>query len=316
MIKVDFVQTCEFLNSRDDFVILCHAYPDGDTIGSGAALCEGLRSLGKRAYVKCPHTIPSKFADLTEGLMNCDFEERTIVAVDVADNKLLGHLQEEYGERVELCIDHHPSNTGYAGKLCLNYDASANCENIYNILLLLGVRITASIAKALFVGISTDTGCFKYANVTAETHLIAAELMKTGIEAGEINRLLFDTKSRARTELERMILDEMTFHFDDRCAVVTITTEMRQKSHCDENDMDGISSIARTVEGVIIGVTIRERTNGRYKISVRTHEPIDASRICAQLGGGGHSRAAGCELDGPLESAKKKLLTVIEGALN
>lgn len=314
MRRMDFDETCGFLKSRDNFVILCHAFPDGDTIGSASALCAGLRLIGKKAYIKCAHDIPSKFSGIADGFLDCDFTEETVIAADVADPKLLGHLEEEYGKRVDLCIDHHGSNTGYAERLCL-YSAAANCENIYNILVRLGVEPDKAIAEALFTGITTDTGCFKYENTTADTHYIAAKLMETGIAAGEINRLLFDTKSRARTELERMILDGMSFHFNDRCAVVTITSNMRKESECDDSDMDGISALARTIEGVMVGVTIRERSNGRYKISVRSHEPVDAAEICKELGGGGHKRAAGCELDGPLESAKEKLLAVIEGVL-
>lgn len=315
MVQVDFETAAAFLKARDRFVLLCHAFPDGDTIGSAAALCEGLRQLGKQVYIRCPHDIPKKFAGLTKGLLSCDFAEETVVAVDVADRKLLGHLDEEYGERVDLCIDHHPSNTGYAGKLCLNADAGANCENIYRILTALSVRLTPGIATALFVGLSTDTGCFKYANTTPETHRIAAALMEIGIPAGEINRNLFEIKTRARIELERQILDGMRFYFGGVCAVVTITKQMREESGCDDSDMDGISSLARTVEGVRIGVTVRERSDGRYKISLRTVEPVDASAICKVLGGGGHIRAAGCELDGPIETVMERLLSVIKGAL-
>ncbi|MGI6270051.1 MAG: DHH family phosphoesterase [Candidatus Howiella sp.] len=315
MVQVDFETAAAFLKARDRFVLLCHAFPDGDTIGSAAALCEGLRQLGKQVYIRCPHDIPKKFAGLTKGLLSCDFAEETVVAVDVADRKLLGHLDEEYGERVDLCIDHHPSNTGYAGKLCLNADAGANCENIYRILTALSIRLTPGIATALFVGLSTDTGCFKYANTTPETHRIAAALMEIGIPAGEINRNLFEIKTRARIELERQILDGMRFYFGGVCAVVTITKQMREESGCDDSDMDGISSLARTVEGVRIGVTVRERSDGRYKISLRTVEPVDASAICKVLGGGGHIRAAGCELDGPIETVMERLLSVIKGAL-
>lgn len=313
MVQVDFETAAAFLKEQEGFVLLCHAFPDGDTIGSAAALCEGLRQLGKRAYIRCPHDIPKKFAPLTEGFLSCDFPEETVVAVDVADRKLLGHLDEVYGERVDLCVDHHPSNTGYAKRLCLNADAAANCENIFHLLQALGVRMTSTIATALFVGLSTDTGCFQYANTTPQTHRIAADLMEAGIPAGEINRVLFGIKTRARIELERRILDGMRFFFDGQCAVVTITKQMRAESGCDDSDMDGISSLARTVEGVRVGVTVRERSDRRFKISLRTVEPIDASAICKELGGGGHVRAAGCELDGPIEAVMERLLSVIEG---
>lgn len=314
MIQVDFEKAAGFLRDRNRFVLLCHVFPDGDTIGSAAALCEGLRQLGKQACIRCPHDIPGKFAHLATQFLSCDFPEETVIAVDVADRRLLGQLDEAYGERVDLCIDHHPSNTGYADRLCLNSRAAANCENMYHLLNTLEVQITPTMAAALFVGLSTDTGCFRYANTTPDTHRIAAALIEAGAPAGELNRNLFEIKTRARIELERRVLDGMRFYFGGQCAVVTITKQMQADSGCDDGDMDGISSLARTVEGVLVGATIRECSGGRYKISLRTVEPIDASAICKALGGGGHIRAAGCELDGPIETVTEQLLSAIEGA--
>ena len=311
MKRIDLKETAEFLRDNDSFAILCHASPDGDTVGSAAALCLGLRSMGKKAYIKCGDSIPEKFAFACRGCTECDFTEKTVVAVDVADKKLLGRLEPEYGDKVELCIDHHLTNTEYADRLCL-IDAAANCENIYALLKELGVKIDANIANALFLGVSTDTGCFKYANTTPETHIIAAELMAAGADAGEINRRMFDTKTRARTELERMVLDSMEFYFDGRCAVIALTNEMRKASGCTDGDLDGISALPRTIEGVLVGVTLRERSDGRYKISLRSHEPVNAAELCARLGGGGHARAAGCETDGPLENARAEILNIIK----
>lgn len=314
MKKIDLYQVAELLKKGDDYLILCHAFPDGDTIGSAAALCLGLCSLGKKAAIKCADDIPTKFMFLAKDCLNADFEPKQIVAVDVADTKLLGKIEAQYADRVDLCIDHHLTNTEYAKNICV-IDSAANCENIYDLLKILRVEITADIADALFTGISTDTGCFKYANVTPKTHRIAAELIEAGANAAEINRVMFDTKTKARTELERLVLDGMEYHFDDRCALVAITKEMRAISRCSDGDLDGISALPRMIEGVVVGVTLRERENGSYKISLRTHEPVNAADICGRLGGGGHARAAGCEADGPLENAKAAILDVLKDAM-
>lgn len=308
-------EVSRFLLEHDRILILSHAYPDGDTIGSAYALCLALRRLGKKARVECADVIPEKYGYITEKAPPSEFGFETIVAVDVADQKLLGGFEPLYGDRIDLCIDHHISNTKYAARLLLNPEASATCECIYAVILKMGLTVDHDLALALYTGISTDTGCFKYSNTTAETHRIASELMKTGIDAAEINRVMFETKSRARVEIERLALDSMEFHFDDRCAMITITKAMRAQSGCKDDDLEGITSLSRTVEGVIVGVTVREKANGRYKISMRTHAPIDASVICGKLGGGGHARAAGCELDGPLTAAKAQLLREIGQAL-
>lgn len=306
-------QTCAFLKSRDDFVILCHASPDGDTIGSAAGLGLVLRRLGKRTFIRCADSFPGKFSYIYKGLIREETEEiftpKTVIASDVADPKLLGKLREDYPV-VDLCIDHHVSNTRYAHRLLLDASASATCEIIYQLARKLADRPDKQTVDALFTGLSTDTGCFKFSNVTARTHRIAADLLELGADAAEINRLMFDTKSRQRVEIERMALDSMRFYHDGRCAMTTITKAMREQSRCAEDDLEGLTTLSRTIEGVIIGITIREKDNGRYKVSVRTLAPVDASKLCAELGGGGHTRAAGCELDGPLERVRETLAAV------
>ena len=101
-------------------------------------------------------------------------------------------------------------------------------------------------------------------------------------------------------------------HFDDKCSLITVTQEMFRKSGSDESECDAIASLSRQVEGVVIGATLRERADGSFKVSLRTHEPVDASAICAKMNGGGHPRAAGCQLEGTLEEAKATLLKNIE----
>lgn len=314
MKKIDLNEAAQILAQGDDFLLLCHAYPDGDTLGSAAALCLALRSLGKKAYVRCGHDVPDKFLPYVGDCFAPQGAGKLVVAVDVADEKLLGPLQAEFGDRVDLCIDHHITHVPYAAQYCV-VDCAANCENCYHVVKALGAEITPAVADALFLGLSTDTGCFKYANVTPETHLIAAELIRAGANAAEINRQMFDTKTKSRTELERRVLDGMEYHFDDKCAMVAITTEMREEAAATDGDMDGISALPRTIEGVIVGITLRERSNGKYKISLRTHEPVNAAQVCARLGGGGHARAAGCEVDGPLDKAKEQILRVVKDAL-
>ena len=306
---------CKFLKAKDDYIILTHTSPDGDTLGSAYALALGLISIGKKAYVVCSDDIPNRYDYFVKKADLKPIDYKTIVAVDVADPRLLGELYSTCKDRVELCIDHHISNTGYANKLYLDEKASATAECIYEILKLLKVKITPLIAECLYTGIATDTGCFKYSNVTVKTHLITAELYKKNINAAEINRLMFDTKSKARLELEKMVLETAEFHFDNRCIVLTVTEDMQKTSGCEPSDLEGVAVISRSVEGVMVGVSIKQTEEKIYKISLRTYDPIDASAICQTLGGGGHKGAAGCTLTGELSVVKAQILSAVKAAL-
>lgn len=298
-----------FLERSDKFVILTHASPDGDTLGSAYALADALCALNKRVFVVCPDKIPEKFGYLIKEYEA--FEPETVVAVDIADEKLLGSLYDRYSGRAALCIDHHSSNTKYAEMLYLEADAAAACECIYNVINELGTVITPYMASCLYTGIATDTGCFKFSNTTPRSHRYAAELIEKGADYGEINRVMFEIKSRGRIAMERKVLENIEFYYGGRCAVITVTRDMIKETGCPLGDLDGVTAMSRQIEGVQIGVTIKEKPDGKYKVSLRTFEPYNAADICAVFGGGGHIRAAGCEFSCDIESAKRQLLSAI-----
>lgn len=297
-------------------LLLSHQFPDGDTLGCASALCRGLRQLGKRARVRCSDPISPKYAFLFEDLPDDEFEPDLVVAVDVADETLLGEpLLSEYGGKIDLCIDHHPSNTHYANHVLLNPHSAATCEIIFDLLVRMGVPIGPSVAAALYTGITTDTGCFKYVNVTPTTYRIAADLVETGIDAPSINRAMFDTKSRARLDMERRVLDSIVYDCGGEVAVIEITKQMIEESGAKEDDLDGLATIPREIEGVEIGVTLREKEDGSWKVSLRARPPANASEICEKFGGGGHKGAAGCTLRMPLAEAKAALLGAVKDYL-
>ena len=309
-------RAAELLRQADNILLLAHQYPDGDTLGSNFALCQALRSMGKQVRVLCGDPIPEKYDYMTAEVEMPDFEPEYICALDVADPKLLGpKLQAEYGHRVNLCIDHHGTNVGYAAYSCVDSSCAAATMLILRIIRLLGVELTPAIATCIYTGIATDTGCFKYSNADATAHRMAADCMDVGVPYEMINRVNFDMKSRARIELERLALEGMEFHHDGRVAMMTISNEMVQKSGAKENDLEGLPPIPRQIEGVWVGITLRQKADGNYKISVRTGTHADASAVCVLLGGGGHNRAAGCAVDGTLEEAKAAVLKAAEQAI-
>ena len=302
-------EAAEILMRQDDILILTHAHPDGDTLGCGYALCRALLSLGKKAKVSCSDEIPPKYSYLSAGIEETGFEPEFIVAVDVADTKLLGKKNEElYCEKIDLCIDHHGSNRLFAKETLLNAKAAAACEIILETVKALGAEVTQEIADCIYTGLSTDTGCFRYSNVTPVTMRMAADMIEAGARHSMINTVMFETKTKTYVALEKLCLASMKMYFDEKCALITLTQDMFKESGSDESECDAIASLPRQIEGVVIGATLRERKDGSFKVSLRTHSPADASLICSKMGGGGHPRAAGCQLEGPLERAKDELL--------
>lgn len=303
------VEKCaKILKSKDNILILTHAHPDGDTLGSAFALCRSLLSLGKKAKVKCSDVIQSKYNYLFEDMVVPDFDEEYIVAVDVATENLLGDLADVYAGKVDLCIDHHGTNTNYAKQLLLNADAAAACEIIFKVIKALGVEIDLGIANCLYTGLTTDTGCFRYASATSNTYRAAAELIDLGVDNGRINRIMFETKTKTYAALERMALEGMQFFCDERVCIITITQDMYAKTGSNEQETEAIAPLTRQIEGVEIGITIREKVDKSCKSSIRTFESVDASKLAASFGGGGHKQAAACRFDCGVEDAKKMLV--------
>ena len=312
--RLDLKQTCEFLESHDDYLILTHAMPDGDTLGSSYALCAALLKMGKRARVVCSDPIHKQYSYFTDKIEFPEFEEKTIISCDVADKKLLGKY-EELADRIELAIDHHESHRAFAKNLYLDSTAAAACECIYDILFWMHIELDTMIAEALYTGISTDTGCFKFSNTTPKTHITAAELMVHNVDTAEINRVMFDTKTKGRMEIEKKALGKVKLHFEGKCAIMAVTSKMKKDSGCSDGDLEGITAIPRSIEGVKIGVTLRQKAPRVWKVSMRSYPPYNVSEICAKMNGGGHKFAAGCELTGTLSQAKKEILKHVKEAL-
>lgn len=309
---IDLIAAVEFLKNNDEYLILTHAHPDGDTLGCAFALCEALLSFGKKAAVRCSDPIPSKYGYMgATGEGDVDFKK--VIAVDVADTKLLGKdFEKSYGDRIDLCIDHHGSNRLYADKTLLDPTAAAACEIILAVIRELGVNVTKTIANNIFTGLSTDSGCFRYSNVTPRTLRMAADMIEAGAEHTKINTAMFETKTRTYVALERLALESMKMYLDERCAFITITQDMFKESGSDESEVDAIAAIPRQIEGVLVGVTMREKADGTFKVSMRSHEGVDVSAICAMLGGGGHPRAAGCTVSGNAQTARNTVVSSIE----
>lgn len=312
---IDINECVKILRENDEFFVLSHEHPDGDTLGCAFALCEILKILGKKRTFLCCDEITQDFSYMTDGFVADEVKNPFVIAVDVADAKLLGSISEEYRDKVDLCIDHHMSNTFYAKNNFVE-DRAAACEIIYELAKCLGVEINRYIRNCIYTGISTDTGCFRYQNVTASVFRIVAELMDQGIDSIKINKLMFETKTKSFLRLEMIARETLEYHLDGKCAIITITQDMYKKSGSNEHECYPITALPRQIEGVLVGAVIKEKKDGSFGISVRTEDGIDASEICARLGGGGHKGAAGSSYKEPYEEGKQKLLESIKISLD
>lgn len=303
--KISVKECADILRKNDNILILTHANPDGDTLGSGFALCRALMKIGKICAVINADDIPKKYNYLFDDIVEIKFKPDYVVAVDVATVKLLGGLEEQY--KIDMCIDHHSTNTEYANLLLLE-DAPAACQIMYEVVLALGVEVDKKIADCLYTGLTTDTGCFRYDSTTAQTYRVAADLIDAGADNGRINRIMFETKSKTYARLERLAIESMRFYEHERVAVITVTQEMFQLTGSNAQETEGLAPLTRQIEGVEIGITIQERPDGTCKASIRTFESVNAAKLAACFGGGGHAQAAGCKFDCDVKEARRLLV--------
>ena len=243
-----------------------------------------------------------------------DFDYKTVVSVDLAALSLFPDNAEMFKTRVDLAIDHHPSYEGFGKESCVHPECAACGEILCELAQELG-QLTPEVALPLYVAVSTDTGCFVYSNVTANTHRVAAALMETGIDYRAANKRHFRTKTKKRLALEAELLRTMEFYDEGRVVVVTLPLSLAERLSLTEADMDDVSALGGVVEGTDCSITMKETKDGAWKISVRTGARVNATKACAALGGGGHRAASGCVYHGPLAEAKAAILAAVQDAV-
>lgn len=303
-------RAAEILMQRDNITLLCHRRPDGDTVGSAFALYYALQMLGKEVRVLCADPLPEMYRylypDYTPSRV-LEWPVEYVVAVDVATADLLGGLEKKYGTMVDLCIDHHPSNTDYAALTCLWAGAAACAEPAAAIIKAIGLPVSGRIAECLYTGLATDTGGFRFSNTTAATMRLAAEIMESGVDTARLNTCIFESVSKAKMLAEARMMSALQFYENDRIAVMPVTLAMRAETGVTGEELEDVAGIPRKIEGVLLGITIKEHEEECH-ISLRSKEPVDADRIAAAFDGGGHRFAAGCTIKASVEEAARLLV--------
>jgi len=307
---MNYRECANLLRGRDRILLVTHKNPDGDTLCSAAALCSALRRLGKEAWLYPNRDVTRKPRPYVEPYFAPEeFDAGLIVSVDVATEEMFAR---GFTGAVELCIDHHPTNSHFAAQELIREEKSSCGEIILDLIKSLCGDVTKDEATLLYIAVTTDTGCFQYANTSCQTLSAASELLRLGADSGTVIREFFRRVSPARLKLEGMIYSGMSFHRGGRVAVALVTQEMMQRAGATEDDCDDLAGLAGRAEGNAVNVTIRELADGSSKVSVRSVPGVSSREICAVFGGGGHELASGCNIQAPPEKAKELLLAVID----
>ena len=313
MKKLTICDCVSFFRENDNFCILTHRRPDGDTLGSAAALCLGLRQLGKTAFVLHNPEVTEKYAPILASLTaEKPAENATVVCVDTASRGMLPMAFETLADKILLRIDHHASASSFTQMELVDGDTAACGELIYEILMGLGVKLDKPLANAIYTAISTDTGCFRFANTTAHTLSVAAACAAASDDLYDLNNLYFATVTLQRLQMQSYMIENAIFLQDNRVCICPIPLEVEKQIGVTEDDMDNISGYPRTIAGVKMAATLRiEKDTGKVKLSLRAAPGYDAGKVCAKFGGGGHAGAAGASMACSMDEAIATLIEAI-----
>lgn len=325
-VQIAFEELVSHLEDARDTLILFHRSPDADAVGSAFALKHVLTSLGSRTWCLSANEVPPRLrflmdAEQTSVLLSSvptDFDVRRVISVDSASPTQLDSLYETFGGRIDLMIDHHGMGEPYAEYCYIRPEAAATGEILFDLVKQLAreerVEITDALCTNLYAAISSDTGCFRFSNVTPKTHLRAAELLSGGIDSGEINHRLFDSKSEEQLRAEAAGISNLNLFADDRIAVITFPYALKAALGLSDEHLETLIDVARSLEGVKVALCIRQPApEGRFRVSTRSSCDYDVSALCKRFDGGGHTRAAGCTIiASDIAEAMQKIVSEID----
>ncbi len=321
-------ELCAAIENPAPTLILLHRGPDGDAIGSAFALRQALHALGSEAWCVCADEIPDRLRFLASPMQESlllsavpeEFVPERVISVDVASPAQLGDLREIYGEHVDLMIDHHENGMAFA-PCYIRPDAAATGEILFDVIRTLAeqgkLEITDEICTDLYAAISSDTGCFRYSNVTPETHARAAELVASGIDCAQINHRLFESKSMEQLKATAAGISNLNLFYDGKLAVITFPYALKAALGLFDEHLETLVDVARSLAGVSVAVSIRQPTRETtFRVSTRSSCDYNVAELCAHFGGGGHTRAAGCTLSAKdIEEAMKQIVDAIDPTL-
>ncbi len=301
------------MQKAETIIILAHEGPDGDAIGSSLAMGLALKNMGKEVVDVVMKDHPANFSFLP-GIENIK-EEPTIEKYDLAivvDCPDINRVYSDYRKyfenaKVKVEFDHHNKNAMFADYNIVNHVAPACSQILVSSFEYLNIEITKEIGTCLLTGIITDTGGFKNSGTTTESFEFAAWAISKGINVSKIYRQAMLTMTKSKFEAQKLAMERLEFFADGKIAFTYMTKEDDEKIGVQPGDHDGIVEIGRNIDGVEVSIFIYEKEKC-YKASLRSNDYVNVSEVCMLFGGGGHIKAAGTNMNFPLEEAKKAII--------
>lgn len=313
--NISLKEAAVLLDSSQRILLLCHRHPDGDTLGSAFALSEAQKARGKDVRTVCCDPVPGylSFLGSTDDLSD-GFKPDLIASIDTASSKQLGANEEIYSGKIGLSLDHHRFGEIYSDRYYTDCGAAACGEIVYDLLSLIYENpsdLPKKSLDALYAAISSDTGGFRFENTTPKTLRTAAALVEAGADAAEINRRLFESRSKSEVRAILACYENLRYYGGGKVALVVFSNEIKKKYGLTDEDTGAVNGLPREIEGVSVSITVKQDSDApeNFRISVRSDSTADASEICSRLGGGGHLRAAGASFSAasPEEAASMAL---------
>jgi phosphoesterase RecJ-like protein len=316
-----FDKIAEVIHSGTTFLITSHVRPDGDALGSALALYHILRDMGKKAVVYNQDVTPAIYAflpgaeEIVHSLGAVDRFDAAFV-LDCSDISRIGDEQVKVGSIQKIVnIDHHVSTGTFSKILLTDSQASSTGEMIHRLLRHMGVTITEDIATNIYTAIITDTGSFQYSNTGSATFRAAADLVEKGADCRYIAKSIYETKPVVQIRLMGRVLDTLQLYQGGKVGVISVTQEMLRVEGALPEHTEGLVDMVRSIQGVEVAVYCYELSEKRFKVSLRSKEDTDVSKIAGTLGGGGHKNASACRVEGDLETVRARVLDAIAVAI-
>ena len=309
-------------------VMTTHVNSDGDGIGSEVGLVHLLKALGKDARIANPTPVPSRFAFLVDPVKKHNRTDHAVAALrdadlflvlDISDLGRLGQLAETIHGRdvVTACVDHHLSpGTLPAGPRLVDPSASATAELVFDLAEVAGWPLTAEAARALYVGLLTDTGGFRFSNTTPRTLRVAASLLECGVDPEQIYERVYATAPVGRLRLTAEVLETLVVEPRIGLSWVTVPAGSLERHALSADDLDGLVELARSVQGTRMALLFRTLASGRIKVSFRSVGDVDVAAFAQPFGGGGHAKASGASVSGTLDEVQREVLTAARRLLS
>jgi phosphoesterase RecJ-like protein len=320
----DLQEAATFLRERDDFLIVSHVQPDGDAISSTVATGWLLEKLGKKFTMLNEGSVPARLRFLwksseifTAGDNQPERQYRNVICVDCADYARVGRTNQWFAQDAELLnIDHHPTNDGFGRVNLMKFHAAATAEILFELLDELGLVLDADIATAIYTGLLTDTGGFRYSNTSPLVMAMASRLLEAGVNGPELAELLLERMTMGQLRIIQRGLSRLSFSPDQRISWLWVNSEDTEESGATNDDLEGLVNYPRNIEGVEVGLLFKQNGQESVKVSLRSAGRVNVAAVAQHFGGGGHVRAAGCRLTDSLSEVIRQVVDVVQKALD